>query len=74
MPRLSHSSQFYHPHNIRWGVQIMKILIMKFSPLPLQTQNYCCGTNHNTNTNLPYLLTPWSKVLLEKLTSLRSFT
>jgi hypothetical protein len=34
MPRLSHSSWFYHPHNIRWGVQIMKLLIMKFSPLP----------------------------------------
>ena len=23
MPRPSHSSQFYHPHNIRWAVQIM---------------------------------------------------
>jgi hypothetical protein len=34
MPRPSHSSLFYHPHNIGRGVQIMKLLIMKFSPLP----------------------------------------
>jgi hypothetical protein len=33
MPRTSHSSRFYHPHNNGWGVQIMKLLIMKFSPL-----------------------------------------
>jgi hypothetical protein len=34
MPCLSHSSRFCHPHNIGGGVQIMKLLIMKFSPLP----------------------------------------
>jgi hypothetical protein len=34
MPRSSHSSRFYHPHNIGWGVEIMKILIMKFSQFP----------------------------------------
>jgi hypothetical protein len=33
MPRPSHSSWFYHPHNSGWGVQVMKLLIMKFSPL-----------------------------------------
>jgi hypothetical protein len=27
MPRSSHSSQFYHPKNIGWGVQIIKLLI-----------------------------------------------
>ena len=27
-PRPSHSSRFYHPHNIRWGVQITKLFIM----------------------------------------------
>jgi hypothetical protein len=32
MPHPSHSFRFYHPHNIGWGVQIMKLLIMKFSP------------------------------------------
>jgi hypothetical protein len=31
MPRPSHS---HHPHNIGWRAQIMKLLIMKFSPLP----------------------------------------
>jgi hypothetical protein len=30
----SHSSRFYHSHNIGWGIQTMKLLIMKFSPLP----------------------------------------
>jgi hypothetical protein len=30
-----YSSWFYHPHNIGRGVLIMKLLIMKFSPLPL---------------------------------------
>jgi hypothetical protein len=33
MPRPSHS-RFYHPHNSEWGVQIMKLLIMEFSPIP----------------------------------------
>ena len=34
MPRLSHSSRFYHPNNIGLAVQIIKLLIMSFSPLP----------------------------------------
>jgi hypothetical protein len=34
MPRPSHSSRFYHPNNTGWGVQILKLLIMQFSPLP----------------------------------------
>jgi hypothetical protein len=34
MPRPSHSSRFYYPHNSGWGVQIIKLLIMKSSPLP----------------------------------------
>ena len=28
MPRPSHSSRFYHPHNIGWGVQIIELSIM----------------------------------------------
>ena len=32
MPRPSHSSRFYHPNNIGWGVQIIQLLIMQFSP------------------------------------------
>ena len=34
MPRPSHSASFYHPNNICWAVQIIKLLIMQFSPLP----------------------------------------
>ena len=33
MPRPTHSSRFDHPNNIEW-VQIVKLLIMQFSPLP----------------------------------------
>jgi len=33
MPRLSHSSRFYHPNNTVRAVQIIKLLIMLFSPL-----------------------------------------
>jgi len=35
MSHPSHSARFYHPNNIEWGVQIIKLLIMYFSPLPL---------------------------------------
>ena len=34
MPRPPHSSPFDHPNNIGWAVQIIKLLIMQFSPLP----------------------------------------
>ena len=34
MPSPSHSSQFYHPHNIGWGVQIIKLLITQSPPFP----------------------------------------
>ena len=33
MPGPSHSSRFYHPNNIGWGLQIIKLLIMYFYPL-----------------------------------------
>jgi hypothetical protein len=46
MPRPSHSSVFYHPYNIGWGVQIMKFITMKFSPLPC----YLVGPNVLLNT------------------------
>jgi len=29
MPSPSHSSRFYHPHNIGWGVHIMELLVMQ---------------------------------------------
>ena len=31
MPSPSHSSRFYHPHNIGWGVQIIYLLVMQSS-------------------------------------------
>jgi hypothetical protein len=34
MPSPPHSSRFDHPINTRWGVQIIKPLIMYFSPFP----------------------------------------
>jgi hypothetical protein len=34
MPCPSHSSRFDHPNSVWWAVQIIKLLIMQFSPLP----------------------------------------
>ena len=34
VPCPSHSSLFYHPHNIGWAVRVIKFLIMYFSSLP----------------------------------------
>jgi hypothetical protein len=34
MPRPPHSSRFDHTNNTGWGVHIIKLLIMYFSPLP----------------------------------------
>jgi hypothetical protein len=35
MSRPSHYSRFNHPHNSGWGVQIIKLIIMKISPFPV---------------------------------------
>ena len=32
MPSPSHSSRFYHPHHIGWGVQIIQLLVMQSPP------------------------------------------
>ena len=34
MPSPSHSSRFYHPHNIGWGVQIIELNVMQPPPFP----------------------------------------
>ena len=34
MPSPSHSSRFYHPHNIGLGVQVIEPLVMQFPPFP----------------------------------------
>jgi hypothetical protein len=40
MPCSSHSSQFDHMNNICWGVQIIKLLSMQFSPLSCYLSKY----------------------------------
>jgi hypothetical protein len=39
MPRPFHSSRFYHPHNIGWGVQSINPLKTKCRPLHLNSQS-----------------------------------
>ena len=34
MSHPTHSSRFYYPKNVGWGLQIIKLLIMSFPPLP----------------------------------------
>ena len=34
MPSPSHSSRFYHPHDIGWAVQIIYLLVMQSPPFP----------------------------------------
>ena len=35
IPSPSHSSRFYHPHNIGWAVQIIYLLVMQSPPFPV---------------------------------------
>ena len=35
MPSPSHSSRFYYPRNIGWGVQIIQLLVMQSPPFPV---------------------------------------
>ena len=53
VPRPSHSSRFYHPHNNGWAVQIFKLLLVVFSipllPHPSWTQIF---------SSTPYSQTP----------------
>jgi hypothetical protein len=44
MPRPSYSSRFYHRHNTGWGVQIIKLLIMKFSQLTRNKFTSCSNS------------------------------
>jgi hypothetical protein len=50
----SQSSRFYHPQNIGWGVQIMELLITKFSPLPC----YLVPLRPKNFSSTPYSQTP----------------
>jgi len=70
-PRPSHPLSFYHPNNIRWGVQVMKLLITPSSPafchfLPLRSKyspqhglyfSSILRTSHNERINRLYSIT-----------------
>jgi len=47
MPSPSHSSPFYHPHNIGWGVQIIH-LVMQSPPFPVTSSLLCPNILFNT--------------------------
>ena len=51
MPSPSHSSRFYHPHNIGWGVQIIKLLVMQSPPFP----RYLVPLRSKYTYNFPFI-------------------
>ena len=55
------SSWFYHPNNIVWGVQIIKLLIMYFSPFPY----YLVPPRPKYSPQHPILKHPQPKLLPE---------
>jgi hypothetical protein len=59
MPRSSHSSRFDHPNNVGWGIQVIKLLIMYFSPLPC----YLVPLNPKYFSSAPYCQMPSAYVL-----------
>jgi hypothetical protein len=48
MPHPSYSSRFNHQHNIGWTVQIIKLLVKKFSPFPCYLVPWGLNTPLNT--------------------------
>ena len=57
MPSPSHSSRFYHPHNIGWGVQIISSLCsLLHSPVTssLLGPNILLNTMFSNTLNFPY--------------------
>jgi hypothetical protein len=54
MFRPSHSSRLDHPNNICWGVQIIKLLIIKFAPFPC----YLVPLRPKYSPTTPYFETP----------------
>jgi hypothetical protein len=60
MPHPSHS-RFYHPHNSVWGIQIMKLFIMKLSPLPC----YLVPLKSKYSSQQVTLVTVWRSMLCE---------
>ena len=56
MSRPSHSSRFYNPNNIWWGIQVINLLVIYFSPLPCYLAplrpNILLGTLFSNTLNL----------------------
>ena len=59
MPSPSYSSLFDHPNNIWWAVQIIKLLIIQFSPFP----SYLVPLRHKYSPQHPILKHPQPKFL-----------
>ena len=75
MPHPSHSSWFYHPNNIWCKVQITKLLIMQYSPIPcyLVTRSPKHLPQHPILKHPQYMLFPsmWeNRLKLQKTSSL----
>jgi hypothetical protein len=56
----SHSSRFYHPHNIGWGVQIIWLLVRQSPPFPVTSS--LLGPNVLLNTLFSYTLSALSSL------------
>ena len=73
IPSPYHSSRFYHPHNIGWGVQIIQLLVMQSPPFPVtssllgpntllntlfsNTLSFISSRNVNDQVSHPYITT-----------------
>ena len=56
MPSPSHYSWFHHPNNIWWAIQIIKLLIMYFSPLLCYLVPLRPNIPLSTLSNIPYFI------------------
>jgi hypothetical protein len=63
MTRSSHSSRFYHPYNSGLGVEITKLLIMEYFPLP-------CYLDQSTLWDMNMIYKPRNKVYVKSAQTL----
>jgi hypothetical protein len=65
IPRPSHPSWYYHPNNIRWSLQVMKLLIMQSSPasrhFPLLCPNILLSNLFSDTSIYVFLWVCWTK-------------
>jgi hypothetical protein len=53
MPRSSHSSRFYHPHNIVWGVYLIYIIhAVATSSTPFEARSITTPSSVHIESNL----------------------